>query len=76
MLCKDKILPRVHLLVLVDIYKYHICNYRLSDNFRDDLIFGFFAISFKSQITEYAEIISSFIFYKKLFNTQKMTDAN
>lgn len=43
----------------------------------DDLIFAFLSISFfKSQIIEYAEFISCFIFYKKLFKLQKMTDAN
>lgn len=60
--CKDKILSHVHLLVLVDInITYTITVYR-SGHFRDDLIFDFFTISFKSQFIEYAEIISSIIF--------------
>lgn len=40
--------------------------YHISDNFCNYLIFAFFAISFKLQIIEYAEIILCIIFYKKL----------
>lgn len=49
--------------------------YWMSGNFRDDLNFAFFAISFKSQNTEYVEIISCIIMYKKLLKLLKMTDA-
>lgn len=41
--------------------------YRISGIFRDNLIFAIFAISFKSQKIEYAEIILCIIFFKKLF---------
>lgn len=44
--------------------------------FRDDLIFTFSKISFKSQTLEYTEIIFSNIYYKKLSKSQKMTDAD
>lgn len=51
--------------------------YRISSNFCDDLIFAFFAISFKLQTFKYVEIIFCIIFYiKKLFKLQKMTGAN
>lgn len=46
-----------------------LVEYRISGNFRD-LIF------FKSQNIECAEIISCIIYYKTLFNLQKLTDAN
>lgn len=37
--------------------------YRVSGSFCGDLIFAFFATPFNSQIFEYAETISSIIFY-------------
>lgn len=40
-------------------------------NFREDQIFSFFTFSFKSQVIEYAEIISWIIFYKKRFKLPK-----
>lgn len=39
--------------------------------FCDDLIFAFFAISYKLQNIEYAEIIFCIIFYKTLLKSQK-----
>lgn len=42
--------------------------YRIFDNFHDDLIFAFLAISFKSKRIE---IVSLIIFYIKLFKLQK-----
>lgn len=53
-----------------------IQGYRISGHFRNDIIFAFFATSFKSQIIENTETISCIIFYKKLFKSQKMTDTN
>lgn len=52
--------------------------YCLSINFRDDLVFAFFAIYFKSQIhvIEYTEIKYCIIFYNKLYKWQRMTDTN
>lgn len=51
--------------------------YRISGIFRDYQIFAFFfAMSFQSQIIKYAEIVFCIIFYKKHFNSQKMTGAN
>lgn len=48
--------------------------YRICSNFCHYLIFAFFAISFKSQIIEYADIISCItcIFYKKHLKWQKI----
>lgn len=48
---------------------------RISGNFCDDLILAFFVISIESQIIEDAEIIFCIIFLKKLFKSQKSTDA-
>lgn len=45
--------------------------YRISGNFPSDLIFTFLALSIKSQIIEYAKIISCIIFYRKLLKLQK-----
>lgn len=39
--------------------------------FRGDLIFSFFGITFKSQHIQYAEIISSNVWQKKLLNRKK-----
>lgn len=46
----------------------YISNYRIFDNFHDDLIFAFLAISFKSKRIENVSLI---IFYIKLFKLQK-----
>lgn len=48
--------------------------YPISGNFLDDLILGFFATSFKSQITELHvlhKIISCINFYKNFINCEK-----
>lgn len=52
-----------------------LVEYRISGYFHD-LIFAFYAIFFKLQNIECAEIISCIIYYKALFELQKMTDAN
>lgn len=55
-----------------------IQRYCISCNFQNDVhvISAFFAISVKSHNTEYTEIITCNIFYRKLLKSQKFTDAN
>lgn len=50
--------------------------YSISDNFCNDLIVTFFAISFKLKNIENAKIIFCIILYYKLIKLQKMTVAN
>lgn len=50
--------------------------YSIFGYFRDCLTLAFYAIYVKSQIIEYAEVISCIIFYNKLFKSQKTTDTN
>lgn len=45
--------------------------YRISGNVRDDLVFTFFVIFFKSQIIDYAKIIFYIIFYNNYLNRIK-----
>lgn len=52
-----------------------LVEYCISVYFRD-LISAFYAIFFKLQNIECEEIISCIIYYKTLFELQKMTDAN
>lgn len=69
-------------------YRIHVLLYQLNNhdgiinsshhifgNFHNDLIYAFFAKSFKSQIIKYRyiEIIFFIIFYEKLFKSQKIT---
>lgn len=49
--------------LLEQVYIYPLIITAIQFNFREDLIFALFAMSFESQIIEYAEIIFCIIFY-------------
>lgn len=71
--CSIKTHVSVHLASLLEVeYRIHV-----SGNFRNDLMFIFFTITFTLQnIQKYAEIISGIVYYQNFFKLQKMSYAN
>lgn len=71
--CNIKTHVSVHLASLLEVeYRIHV-----SGNFRNDLMFTFFPITFTLQnIQKYAEIISVIVYYQNFFRLQKKSYAN